>query len=264
MKKTRVISWFSCGAASALTSKLALDKYGNNPDYDFQIIYCRVRQEHPDNLKFLKAFEKKYNVKIKILENKKHKGNIYDVFLKRKFLINDKGAPCTKVLKKDLRKEYQRHDDIQLLGYTVEEEEVRLNRFIDGNPEVILDTILIDRGITKKDCMSWLMSEGFELPTMYKLGYHNNNCIGCVKGGMGYWNAIREDFPDRFEAMAKMERLLGHSINREVIGKTEEGKNIYGKVFLDELAPNRGNFKRDQPADCGFTCEWKERNGETP
>ena len=260
MTKTRVISWFSCGAASALTSKMALDKYGNNPDYKLEIVYCRVRQEHPDNLKFLKAFEDKYNVKIKILENKKHKGNIYDVFLSRKFLIGRDGAPCTMVLKKDLRKAYQRHDDIQLLGYTVEEEEKRLNRFIDSNPEVILDNILIDNGITKKDCMNWLISEGFELPTMYKLGYHNNNCIGCVKGGMGYWNAIRKDFPQQFKNMAKMERLIGHSLNKEIIGKDERGKNIYKKVFLDELEPNRGNFKRDQPADCGFTCEWKGKN----
>ena len=31
---------------------------------------------------------------------------------------------------------------------------------------------------------------------MYDLGYPNNNCIGCIKGGMGYWNRIRKDFPD--------------------------------------------------------------------
>lgn len=31
---------------------------------------------------------------------------------------------------------------------------------------------------------------------MYDLGYANNNCIGCVKGGIGYWNKIRIDFPE--------------------------------------------------------------------
>ncbi len=50
---------------------------------------------------------------------------------------------------------------------------------------------------------------GIELPAMYKLGYRNNNCIGCPKGGMGYWNKIRVDFPEVFERMAALQRELG-------------------------------------------------------
>ena len=84
---------------------------------------------------------------------------------------------------------------------------------------------------------------------MYRLGYNNNNCIGCVKGGMGYWNKIRVDFPDRFLRMAQTERLVNHAVNTD--------KN--GPVFLDELDPNRGNFKTDAPGDCGFTCELNNR-----
>ena len=43
---------------------------------------------------------------------------------------------------------------------------------------------------------------------MYKLGYNNNNCIGCVKGGQAYWNKIRIDFPETFNKMAKLENLI--------------------------------------------------------
>jgi hypothetical protein len=64
---------------------------------------------------------------------------------------------------------------------------------------------------------------------------------------MGYWNKIRKDFPDRFDKMAKLERFIGHAVN----------KDDDGPVYLDELAPNRGRFKVDMPADCGFTCEVK-------
>jgi len=42
---------------------------------------------------------------------------------------------------------------------------------------------------------------------MYKLGYHNNNCIGCVKGGMGLLETSKVDFPEHFDRMAKLERL---------------------------------------------------------
>ena len=50
---------------------------------------------------------------------------------------------------------------------------------------------------------------------MYKLGYNNNNCIGCVKGGIGYWNKIRVDFPAEFDRMAELERKIGHAVLKE-------------------------------------------------
>lgn len=47
---------------------------------------------------------------------------------------------------------------------------------------------------------------GINIPVMYQLGY---NCIGCLKGSMGYWNKIRIDFPDMFKERAEDERLIG-------------------------------------------------------
>ena len=63
---------------------------------------------------------------------------------------------------------------------------------------------------------------------MYDLGYPNNNCIGCVKGGMGYWNKIRVDFPEVFERRVRQER--------------ETGRSCIKGIFLDELEPDRGNM----------------------
>ena len=30
-------------------------------------------------------------------------------------------------------------------------------------------------------CADIILKNGIKLPTMYELGFHNNNCIGCVK-----------------------------------------------------------------------------------
>ena len=76
---------------------------------------------------------------------------------------------------------------------------------------------------------------------MYDLGYPNNNCIGCVKGGMGYWNKIRVDFPEVFAQRAKQERAIGHSC-------------IKG-IFLDELEPNRGRMNLEVMEDCSIACQ---------
>lgn len=235
----RVVSWFSCGAASAVATILAAVKYG-----EIDAVYCRVQEEHEDSLRFLDDFTRVTGIKVKTIMDEPSQGSIYNIFLKRGFLKNQYGAPCTMILKKNMRKSYQQPDDIQVFGYTVEEQG-RADRFIDSNNEVREDFILIDNKVTKRDCYDHLRRIGLELPVMYRLGYSNNNCIGCVKGGMGYWNKIRKDFPDRFDKMAKLERQIGHAVN----------KDDNGPVYLDELVPNRGRFKEDMPGDCGFTCE---------
>ena len=239
---SRVISWFSCGAASAYTTYLAAEKY---KDRDFRAVYCRVTEEHPDNIRFLHEFEEATGIPVEIIQDEKHNGSIYSVFLKRKFIKGINGAPCTMELKRWQREKYQLPTDIQLLGYTVEEQS-RIDRFIALNCEdVNAEFILADRGINKADCLTFIKTLGIEPSIMYSLGYSNANCIGCVKGGMGYWNAIRVDFPEAFHKMAKLERQIGHAIN----------KDKDGPVYLDVLATDRGNFKRDMPGDCGFTCE---------
>ena len=239
----RVISWFSCGAASAYATYLAHLKYGDQ----MEAVYCRVKEESEDNLRFLEDFTKKTGIPVKIIGDDGMDYSIYNVFLNRKFIKGPKGAPCTMILKKWVREKFECHDDVQIFGYTIEEMH-RVDRFIDANNHVHTDFILVDQNITKPECMDWFQSMGFDLPIMYRLGYPNNNCVGCVKGGMGYWNAIRKDFPEAFDRMARLERQIGHAVN----------KDKDGPVYLDELAPHRGNFKRDVPSDCGFTCEWKQ------
>ena len=99
--------------------------------------------------------------------------------------------------------------------------------------------------LTKENCLGILEDIGIELPEMYKLGYPNNNCIGCVKGGMGYWNKIREDFPLEFSLMSELEREVGRSCLKEADGT---------RLFLDELSPDRGRQQKILIPDCGFFC----------
>lgn len=243
MSEKLVISWFSCGAASAVATVLAAIKYGAG----MEAVYCRVVEEHPDNLTFIEKFTQATGIPVKIIVNEKYEGSIYNVFDDRKFLKGPHGAPCTTKLKKDMRRNYRADEQDHLdhvFGYTIDEM-ARADRFKASNRNVSADFILIDNGLTKADCFRILENMGLELPAMYKLGYLNNNCIGCVKGGMGYWNKIRRDFPEAFDKMAKKEREFNHALN----------KDKDGKVFLDELDPDRGNYVADSPGDCGFTCE---------
>ncbi|MAX71829.1 MAG: hypothetical protein CMC76_12160 [Flavobacteriaceae bacterium] len=65
-------------------------------------------------------------------------------------------------------------------------------------------------GYDKEKCLEIVNEAGIEVPRAYKYGFHNNNCLktGCVQGGIGYWQKMYREFPDKFNAMAKIEHDL--------------------------------------------------------
>ena len=239
----RIVCWFSCGAASAVATKKTIDKHR-----DALIVYCDTGSEHEDNKRFLYDCEKWFQKKIQILKSEKYE-DTWDVFEKTKYLAGVKGARCTTELKKVLRNKFQQLDDIQVFGFDFTETK-RAEKFKQNNPEINLYTPLIDLKISKSDCFDIIKKAGIDLPAMYRLGYKNNNCIGCVKGQAGYWNKIRKDFPDTFKKMAMIERKLNVALN-----KTYAGDGKRKRVFLDELDPNAGRYEKEKSIGCGVLCD---------
>ena len=240
---TRVLCWFSCGAASAVAARLAVHRYGPA----CEVLYCdTLAYEHPDNLRFLRDVEVWIGKPIKLLRSSRYT-DIFDVFRRTGWLVGPSGARCTTELKKRVRRDYQRPDDLHIFGLTADEA-ARIERFEAQNDEDF-EWILADEGITKTDCYQIVQRAGIRLPEMYRLGYQNNNCIGCVKGQQGYWNKIRVDFPDAFERMARLEREMDVAIN-----KTYAGDGKRKRVFLDELDPDAGRNVPEPDIDCGVLC----------
>lgn len=243
----RFLSLFSCGAASAVATKLALEENKKQYKEDFVILYTEVIQEHSDNKRFLLECQEWFEQEIIVLKNEKYNGDIFNVFRAKKFIVSPYGAPCTTALKKDARKNYQKIDDTVILGFTYEETK-RMDRFIDSNNDIDVWCPLIDAKLTKADVLAILREELIELPTMYKLGYKNNNCIGCVKGGQGYWNKIRDDFPEAFDKMAKLEKEIGGKI----LKRQKDG--VKERFFLDDLVPGAGVYNKEPDIECGVLC----------
>lgn len=239
---SRVVCWFSCGAASAVATKLAI---ANQPDNsELVVVYTAVKEEHPDNLRFLKDCERWFGQEIQTLKNEKYNGSISEVFSREKYMSGIHGAPCTRLLKRELRMKFQRSDDIHVFGFTAEEQH-RVERFIDANNDAEIWAILVEKGLTKQDCLAMIDRAGIEIPEMYKLGYRNNNCIGCVKGGAGYWNKIRHDFPDVFNLRCEQSRTLGAKLVKL------NGQRMY----LDELPEGAGDYPTEEAIQCGILCE---------
>jgi 3'-phosphoadenosine 5'-phosphosulfate sulfotransferase (PAPS reductase)/FAD synthetase len=236
---TRYLAWFSAGAASAVATKLSLSLYD-----DVTIYRTDVGSEHPDNERFSADCAEWFGQEVRTIKVEKY-ADTWQVWEERRYLVGPTGALCTTELKKKARYMVERDYDAQIFGYTADRlDTIRATRFRDTNPDVTLLTPLIDRGLTKSDCLAMIERASIELPAMYKLGYRNNNCIPCVKGGMGYQNKIRRDFPEAFDRLAKLERKLGHTVLRD------NGEPLY----LDELDPERGNHDDEPDIECSLMC----------
>lgn len=243
--KTHVAVWFSCGAASAVAAKLTLDTY---PHCDVRVINNPVMEEDEDNRRFLLDVQQWLGVPIETAVNSDYADcSAETVWLDKRFMSSLYGAPCTTELKKKARQQWEsiHKPDWHVLGFT-SDEAARFDRFTESERPNTLP-ILLANGISKQSCVDYLHRHGLELPRVYKLGYPNANCIGCVKAtSPTYWNLVRAVHPDVFEARAGLSRALGVRLVRH------KGE----RVFLDELPLDAVGRPLKQPTiDCGIFCE---------
>lgn len=234
--KSIKVCWISAGVSSFIAAwleKESIDKF----------IYIDVEDQHPDSMRFISDCEMVLGKKIEVL--KSSYGSVENAIMAAGCIKNSMNgfAPCTNWLKKRVRKEWEyehRDYDISYVWGMDCDEKHRADALCETMIEYTHIFPLIEKNLTKQDAHGICERLGVRRPVMYDMGYNNNNCIGCVKGGMGYWNKIRADFPEIFASRSKMERVIGASILRE--------------CYLDELDPNRGRMSDEIPIDCSIMC----------
>lgn len=249
--ESRIVVQFSCGAASAVAGKLALAQYGAT--HDVQFINAFLANEHVDNRRFLADCQAWLGRQITVLTDDKYGADIIQVFRRERYMKGQYGAPCTKLLKRRLLDTWKQPSDVMVFGYTAEEVD-RLDDFRERNPDRPAIAPLIESGLGKDDCKAMLTRAGIALPAMYNMGYDNANCIGCVKGGEGYWRAIRADFPEQFEALCQVQDELGKG---SWFLRYRSGPRNGERFPLRDLS--EGPIRRNEaiPA-CSFFCEMAE------
>lgn len=236
-KKLKVC-WISAGISSFVAGYLEKDTID-------KFIYIDIADQHPDSIRFIKDCEKALGKGIEVLKSAEY-DSVEDAIRAAGVIRMARTgfAPCTAYLKKRVRKQWEHdHADYEITyvwGFDLNEKH-RAENVTETMFEFKHEFPLIENSITKQDCHAMSARLGVKRPAMYDFGYNNNNCIGCVKGGMGYWNKIRVDFPDVFASRAKLERDLNCKCLKE--------------CFLDELEPDRGRMPEEILEDCGIFCE---------
>ena len=236
---SRLVSWFSCGAASAVATKLI------KPDV---IAYCDTGSEDKDNARFMVDCEEWFNQKITILKNPDY-NSTWDVWEKRRYISGIAGAPCTSELKVKPRLEFQRPDDVHVFGYTADAADIKRAEALRENwPELTIETPLIDRGLNKAACLAMVAQAGIKPPRVYALGFKNANCKICCKAtSPSYYALVRKEFPEDFYHMAYLSRKFGARLTR-IKGE---------RRFIDEIPMDQETTKPIAP-ECDFLCGMAE------
>lgn len=237
---SRYLVWFSCGAPSAVAAKLAIGDYGKD---NVVVVNCDTKpSEHPDNYRFFNEVQSWLGVKITEIRSDKYV-TVEDVVSNTRYMSGIKGARCTTELKKVPRMRFANPDDTHIFGMTYDEES-RALEFQHRNPDLILDWILLKYRYTRAKCIHLVKTAGILEPMMYRLGFNNNNCPGCLKAtSPWYWDMIRTHFPDTFKSRCQQSREIGCKLVR-VDGE---------RIFLDELPA--GPFKKSREhISCGPEC----------
>jgi hypothetical protein len=240
----KIVSWLSGGISSFIAAWLVRDQLTD-------VIFIDIDDQTRDTLRFAQEAAKFLGKPLVVLRSPYYRGK-NDVIRARRYINGPNGAPCTCLLKKTVRASWEAEHAGDALTYVWgfdANEQGRITRTAENNPQARHLFPLAERDIGKAQAHAICRDLGLRRADMYDLGYPNANCVGCVKGGMGYWNKVRVDFPEAFAEMEALEREIGATCLHD--------EN--GKVWLDELDPQRGRCDRIVIPPCGIACGVLER-----
>ena len=233
--KSPVVGWWSGGVTSAMACKLCVQWFGAE---NVRLLFIDTRNEDDDTFRFKAECEQWYGLSIETLSNPCY-SSILDVWYRHLSLNVATGAKCSQMLKRVVREKFERENPFaaQAFGFDIDEV-VRAKSMLLNNANSRPIFPLISSLLTKKNCIDLIASGqmgagGVRLPDAYYGGYGNNNCwkTGCVQGGIGYWQKIRLEFPEKFDAMAQVEHDLTNMKGHPVTMLKDQGKHP-GLVFL--------------------------------
>lgn len=244
----RMVCQFSCGAASAVATKLILADY---PPEQVLVVNAFIKEEDGDNRRFLADCELWFGRTIKVLADQKFGASTHEVWRRLRFMKGPHGAPCSLKLKRALLATVAEPGDINVVGFTREEKDrlIDLEKYFPGQQWY---APCIERDLTHDDCLAIVDRAGIVLPLMYRMGYPNANCVGCPKGGQNYWQKIRHDFPEQFVQIKTIQEEIGPGA---YFLQFRSGPRKGERMPLAELPPGRGNIANEPSFSCSFFCE---------
>jgi hypothetical protein len=208
----RIVVGFSGGVTSAWCAGWALRNF---PRDEVVLLFHDTKEEHPDTYRFLREMADALGMPITERS---------EVCYDEGFLANNQNAMCSRILKAEQGTKYLHElraagvtEIVKVFGYSAGERE-RIQRMMGHSVRdgFIPRFPIAEEAVTKQACADWCLALGVRPSAMYE-NFEHANCLGCFKGGLAYWMAVREHHPAVFEQRKAMEAdptFGGHPILR--------------------------------------------------
>lgn len=246
VRKPLAIVGFSGGVTSAWCAGWAIRKYGKE---NVVLLFHDTKEEDTDTYRFLREMAAALDMEI---TERSDGRSVTDLAYDMNTLPNDRMPFCSRVLKIEPGNEYMRElvanrtdrIAIKVVGFSANEpDRVQRATALSWSLGYTVRFPLIEEKVTKQQAAEWCqVTMGVRIPDMYQWSDHAN-CVGCARGGIGYWLAVKENRPDVFEQRKQLEAEFGHTFNKKSLVQIETG-GLKRKV-------NRKESINIGPCDCG-------------
>lgn len=247
------IVFFSGGIGSYITAKRVIEKYGSD---NVTLLFTDTKIEDEDLYRFINEAVEKLKARFVSIEDGR---DVWEVARDVKFLPNSRIAQCSHLLKQKPAKEYvfENYDPkntVLYLGIDWTEEHRRKAPIKNWSPFRVEFPVCDTPFLSKEQMIEELEKDGIKVPRLYRMGFSHNNCGGfCFRAGIGHFNNLLKQMPERFKYHEKKEQEMRSFLGRDVsiLRRTINGKvhNYTLKQLREEN--NIGQLEMFDIGGCG-------------
>lgn len=247
---------FSGGIGSWATAKRVAERHGTD---DLVLLFADTKIEDPDLYRFLDEAAANVGGELVRIEDGR---DVWQVFFDVKYLGNTRVDPCSRILKREILRKWTL-DNCDPEATTIYlgidwTEAHRMTRAQDRYAPFKAEAPMIaPPHLTKPEMMEMLKAEGIEVPELYKLGFHHNNCGGfCVKSGQAQFQNLLRKRPETYAYHEAKEQELREFLGKDVAilrDRTIEGagRPITLREFRERLELQPALFDAEEWGGCG-------------
>ena len=212
---------FSGGAQSFVAAQRAIARYGASAT---RLVFADTSAEDADLYRFLSDAQRVLGAELVTLRDGR---TPRDVLRQRRFLGSGRGAPCSKLLKRDPLDRWiaaNAPDAVLIVGLSWDEPH-RIEAITARIGVGRVWAPLADPPYLSRDAVFQAVADaGIALPRLYAKGYAHNNCGGaCVRAGQGAWAHLLTDNPALFSEWEAWEQEMRAEIGAHAILRDRTG-----------------------------------------
>lgn len=229
--------FYSGGIGSWMSAKRVVAKHGKE---NVILLFTDTLIEDDDLYRFIDETVNEMGVEyIRIADGR----TPWEIFSEKKWIGNNRYAPCSKFLKQDIADKYIREnftpDEVVLyLGIDWTEEHRKEAPIENYKPYKVEFPMCEMPYLSKNEMLEELERIGIEVPKLYKLGFSHNNCGGfCCRAGQGHFAHLLKELPDLYKHHEEQEERVRSEMGKDVAmmkrTKIVMKENQYGGKYKD-------------------------------